>query len=73
MGTSTQEQQNQRILDYAMDNFSSQTHEYGREDMAGHRANRHGERVDGTRFNADKDGDGRKGVDCSSMVRSNNK
>ena len=68
MGTSTQEQQNQRILDYAMDNFSSQTHEYGREDMAGHRANRHGERVDGTRFNADKDGDGRKGVDCSSMV-----
>ena len=68
MGISTQEQQNQRILDYAMDNFSSKTHEYGREDMAGHRANRHGERVDGTRFNVDKDGDGRKGVDCSSMV-----
>ena len=64
-----QELQNQKILDFAMTHFSSQTHEYGREDMAGVIANRRtGERIDPTRFNQDMDHDGRKGVDCSSMV-----
>ena len=58
---SVQERQNQKILDFAMVNFSSKTHEYGREDRK-RREN------DPSRYNQDLDGDGRKGVDCSSLV-----
>ncbi|MCB6182890.1 C40 family peptidase [Leeia sp. TBRC 13508] len=57
------------ILDYATRNFSSKTHEYGREDMAGELVkNGQGNKFDGTRYNQDRDGDGRKGVDCSALV-----
>lgn len=57
------------ILDYATRNFSSKTHEYGREDMAGELVkNGRGNKFDGTRYNQDRDGDGRKGVDCSALV-----
>lgn len=58
---SVQERQNQKILDFAMVNFSSKTHEYGRGDRK-RREN------DPSRYNQDLDGDGRKGVDCSSLV-----
>ena len=68
MGT-LQDTQNQAVIDFAKSQFSTQTHEYGRHDMKGDIANkRTGERIDGSRFNEDLDGDGRKGVDCSSMV-----
>lgn len=64
-----QDRQNQRIIDFAERNFSSTTHEYGRGDMARQIANkRTGERIDPSRFNKDLDHDGRKGVDCSSLV-----
>lgn len=69
MTSIVQEQQNQKILNFAELNFSSQTHEYGRHDMSGRLANKKtGERIDGSRFNIDADKDGRKGVDCSSLV-----
>ena len=69
MTSIVQEQQNQKILNFAESNFSSQTHEYGRHDMSGRLANKKtGERIDGSRFNIDADKDGRKGVDCSSLV-----
>ena len=58
---SVQERQNQKILDFAMVNFSSKTHEYGRGD-------RKRREHDPSRYNQDLDGDGRKGVDCSSLV-----
>lgn len=63
-----QEQQNKRIIDFAEANFSKSTHEYGRHDLAGRSANKKGEKIDPSRFNEDKDRDGRKGVDCSSLV-----
>ncbi len=64
-----QDLQNQKIIDYATTYFSKQTHEYGRQDMAGQIANRRtGERIDSSRFNQDGDHDGRSGVDCSSLV-----
>lgn len=63
-----QERQNQRIIDYAEANFSKTTHEYGRQDMARRSANKSGEKIDPSRLNEDKDHDGRKGVDCSSLV-----
>ncbi len=65
---SVQERQNQKILDFATANFSSKTHEYGRDDMKGQVANKRGERIDPSRDNQDLDRDGRKGVDCSSLV-----
>ena len=65
---SVQEGQNQKILDFATANFSSKTHEYGRDDMKGQVANKRGERIDPSRDNQDLDRDGRKGVDCSSLV-----
>lgn len=63
-----QERQNQRIIGFAEANFSKSTHEYGRHDLAGRSANSRGEKIDPSRFNEDKDHDGRKGVDCSSLV-----
>jgi len=58
-----------RILEHALANFSADTHEYGRPDMAGQLASRRtGERIDPSRLNLDADGDGRRGVDCSSLV-----
>ena len=37
---SVRERQNQKILDFATANFSSKTHEYGRDDMKGQVANK---------------------------------
>ena len=65
---SVRERQNQKILDFATANFSSKTHEYGRDDMKGQVANKRGERIDPSRDNQDLDRDGRKGVDFSSLV-----
>ena len=46
MTSIVQEQQNQKILNFAESNFSSQTHEYGRHDMSGRLANKKtGERM----------------------------
>ena len=64
-----QKLQNQAILQYAEENFNMRTHEYGRQDMAGQPSSkRTNNKIDPSRLNQDLDGDGRKGVDCSSLV-----
>ncbi|OHX18095.1 NlpC/P60 family protein [Chromobacterium sphagni] len=60
-----------RMVNAALEHFGDGTFEYGRGDMAGQLANKkkpNGNRIDGSRLEEDKDKDGKKGVDCSSLV-----
>ncbi|WP_053006882.1 glucosaminidase domain-containing protein [Chromobacterium subtsugae] len=60
-----------RMVNAALEHFGDGTFEYGRADMAGQLANKkkpNGNRIDGSRLEADTDHDGKKGVDCSSLV-----
>ncbi len=55
-------QLNARVINSAIDHFKPGEFEYGRQDTTLRKGN------DGSRFEGDTDKDGKKGVDCSSLV-----
>ncbi|WP_434630640.1 glucosaminidase domain-containing protein [Chromobacterium sp. CV08] len=58
-----------RMVNATLAHFGDGSFEYGRADMAGRLASKKsGNRIDGSRYEQDLDNDGKKGVDCSSLV-----